>query len=345
MPYLWLRPIVECTLRGDDLVLWSPIRAVTISDVGRAALDFVMQLDGRKEAKELEAAPLGALLLPLLQKQQWLITLRHPISKLVNHSPWLSRQLAFFAELTQRYPDAAFQELEAKHVIIVGMGGVGGHVAYILGGLGVCLTLIDPDAVEITNLNRQFLFSRDDIGKAKASQVVQSLFQRFPSARATAIDAPLKREHLSCEPKADLLVLCGGSRLPFSEPELFIDLPVLPAGYVGSVATVGPLFSRATGCCWACHVLTKNALESVELPYEGVPRSTRWNTSGSTINALVGSVTGETAIRYLAPSLGGIPFGEEFRFNLKSWTSYTNMRDRVRCPHQLDARSDTGSVL
>lgn len=51
---------------------------------------------------------------------------------------------------------AAGQErLQAIHVAIVGVGGLGSHVAQQLAYLGVGrFSLIDPDRVEITNLNR-----------------------------------------------------------------------------------------------------------------------------------------------------------------------------------------------
>ena len=58
-------------------------------------------------------------------------------------------------------------DLKNKHVVIIGVGGTGCTVAQLLARYGISLTLIDRDIVEKHNLERQTLFSKDDIGKAK----------------------------------------------------------------------------------------------------------------------------------------------------------------------------------
>ena len=51
-------------------------------------------------------------------------------------------------------------------IIIVGVGGIGCPAAQYLVSAGIKkLKLIDSDLVELNNLNRQILFSINDIGK------------------------------------------------------------------------------------------------------------------------------------------------------------------------------------
>ena len=51
---------------------------------------------------------------------------------------------------------AAADALAEKHVLVLGLGGVGGYVAEFLARCGVGkLTLIDGDRVALSNLNRQ----------------------------------------------------------------------------------------------------------------------------------------------------------------------------------------------
>ena len=59
--------------------------------------------------------------------------------------------------------------LKQKHVAIIGLGGLGCPVAQYLSTSGVGkITLIDHDVVEETNLQRQILYTSEDLGLYKA---------------------------------------------------------------------------------------------------------------------------------------------------------------------------------
>ncbi|MBU1026680.1 MAG: molybdopterin-synthase adenylyltransferase MoeB [Candidatus Margulisbacteria bacterium] len=73
--------------------------------------------------------------------------------------------------------------LNAK-VLVVGLGGLGSPVAVYLAGAGVgTLGLLDSDAVELSNLNRQVIFSTEDIGKKKAAAAAQRLKRLNPDIK------------------------------------------------------------------------------------------------------------------------------------------------------------------
>ncbi|MGQ4873520.1 MAG: HesA/MoeB/ThiF family protein [Promethearchaeia archaeon] len=58
--------------------------------------------------------------------------------------------------------------IEKKSVAILGVGGIGCNIALLLVRLGIKkLFLIDYDIIEPSNLNRQTLYSKTDIGKKK----------------------------------------------------------------------------------------------------------------------------------------------------------------------------------
>lgn len=60
------------------------------------------------------------------------------------------------------------QRLLAGHVALVGLGALGGPAALYLAAAGVgALTLIDDDAVQLSNLQRQVLFTAADVGAGK----------------------------------------------------------------------------------------------------------------------------------------------------------------------------------
>ncbi len=65
--------------------------------------------------------------------------------------------------------ESAFTKLQKAHILVIGLGGVGGHVVETLVRAGVGqLTVMDDDIFEETNLNRQILATHATLGQSKA---------------------------------------------------------------------------------------------------------------------------------------------------------------------------------
>jgi sulfur-carrier protein adenylyltransferase/sulfurtransferase len=70
----------------------------------------------------------------------------------------------------------AQQKLRNARVMVVGAGGLGAPVLYYLAAAGIGrIGIADADTVSLSNLQRQILFTLDDIGKNKARQAAQRL--------------------------------------------------------------------------------------------------------------------------------------------------------------------------
>jgi len=96
--------------------------------------------------------------------------------------------------LTELGPDAQ-DKFAAAHALIVGVGGLGNPAAHFLAAAGVgTLTLCDADHVDLTNLQRQTLFSTSDIGCAKVDAAAARLAAINPDVRiervATRVGQP-----------------------------------------------------------------------------------------------------------------------------------------------------------
>jgi len=74
--------------------------------------------------------------------------------------------------------------LAATHVLIVGLGGVGGAAAeaVVRAGIGT-ITLIDHDTVGASNLNRQLITLQSNIGQPKTAVAAARLADINPAAR------------------------------------------------------------------------------------------------------------------------------------------------------------------
>lgn len=67
-------------------------------------------------------------------------------------------------------------KLSKAKVIIVGVGGLGSPIALYLAGAGVgCIGLIDDDVVSVSNLQRQVLYTEEEVGLPKAVQAKKRL--------------------------------------------------------------------------------------------------------------------------------------------------------------------------
>ena len=80
--------------------------------------------------------------------------------------------------------NATVEHLAQTKIILFGVGGVGSWCAEALIRLGVThLTLVDPDTVCETNINRQLQATVPNIGKLKVEALKERLLQINPSAQ------------------------------------------------------------------------------------------------------------------------------------------------------------------
>ena len=80
------------------------------------------------------------------------------------------------------------QKLLASHALLIGAGGLGSPVALYLGSAGVGqITVVDPDTVDATNLQRQIAHTLADIGKSKAQSIHEAIASINPDVQVNVI--------------------------------------------------------------------------------------------------------------------------------------------------------------
>ncbi|MEG0451854.1 MAG: tRNA threonylcarbamoyladenosine dehydratase [Coprobacillus sp.] len=80
-------------------------------------------------------------------------------------------------------------KLQESHVIVFGVGGVGGHVveSLVRSGIGH-ITLVDNDTVSITNLNRQIIATHKTVGKSKVCAMKDRILSINPACDVYMIE-------------------------------------------------------------------------------------------------------------------------------------------------------------
>ena len=89
------------------------------------------------------------------------------------------------------------ENLKNAHVLVVGLGGVGGYVVECLVRSGIGnLTLVDGDTINETNCNRQLISLQNNIGNYKADEWVKRCYQINPNGNFRAINQFVRNEDI-----------------------------------------------------------------------------------------------------------------------------------------------------
>lgn len=127
---------------------------------------------------------------------------------------------------------SGMEQFQKAHVLLVGVGGVGGAVAHMLVRAGIgALTLVDGDKVAYSNLNRQMVAYQDTVGMYKTEALAQELLRINPNLKLTLHTAYLEAEDIpslfstseyafvadaidTLAPKTELIAYCHNHSIP-----------------------------------------------------------------------------------------------------------------------------------
>ena len=140
------------------------------------------------------------------------------------------------------------EKLASKRVLIVGCGGLGGMVIECLARIGVGhMRVVDGDVFDESNLNRQLLSSRMNLGRPKTLAAQQRVMAVNPLVEVEAVQAELTAKNAlellaGCDAAVDCLDNIP-SRLLLQQAAKEAGIPLVHAaiaGWRGQVAVVQP---------------------------------------------------------------------------------------------------------
>jgi molybdopterin/thiamine biosynthesis adenylyltransferase len=212
--------------------------------------------------------------------------------------------------------------LRGARVVLIGVGGTGASAALALAASGVGhLHCIDADVVELSNLNRQILYTEGDLGRPKAAAAVAHLRQRNSDIKITGertrIGSP--DDCAAAIAGYGMLALCADRpddlRRWANRSCLAARIPWVDGGYHGPLVTAG-VYVPGDGPCWEC--LRAGELARLGLPAispadlsRGLPRAPG-NAATAVTAALSGQLVAHLAIALLtgtSPITPGTVYG------------------------------------
>ncbi|CAC0115782.1 Sulfur carrier protein ThiS adenylyltransferase [Salmonella enterica subsp. enterica serovar Typhisuis] len=149
------------------------------------------------------------------------------------------------------------QKLLASHVLIVGLGGLGSPAALYLARAGIgTLTLADDDDVHLSNLQRQILFTTDDIAHPKAQAAKLRLAQLNPGSKLIVLQQRLTGDVLkNAVAHADVVLDCTdnmATRQEINAACVALNTPLITAsavGFGGQLMVLTPPWEQG---CYRC---------------------------------------------------------------------------------------------
>lgn len=81
------------------------------------------------------------------------------------------------------------EKIKSSNIVVLGLGGVGGYVVESLIRSGVSnITIIDYDKIELSNLNRQIISNKNNIGNLKTEETKKRILEINEECNVTIIN-------------------------------------------------------------------------------------------------------------------------------------------------------------
>jgi len=150
------------------------------------------------------------------------------------------------------------ERLQAARALVIGAGGLGSPVALYLAGGGVGhITLVDPDVVDLTNLQRQIAHGQATIGMPKVESARQRMLEINPGTRIRTLQerADAQRLH-EWVAQADVVLDCSdnfATRQAVNAACVVHRVPLVSGAALGFDGQVSVYDIRqADAPCYAC---------------------------------------------------------------------------------------------
>ncbi|XP_056454891.1 SUMO-activating enzyme subunit 2 [Gadus chalcogrammus] len=146
------------------------------------------------------------------------------------------------------------ESLSTCRVLVVGAGGIGCELLKNLVLTGFKnIEVIDLDIIDVSNLNRQFLFQKKHVGKSKAQVAKESVLQFCPTANITAYHDSIMNPDYNVEFFRNFMLVMNAldnraARNHVNRMCLAADIPLIESGTAGYLGQVTVIKKGLTEC-------------------------------------------------------------------------------------------------
>jgi molybdopterin-synthase adenylyltransferase len=185
--------------------------------------------------------------------------------------------------------------LRQARVLVIGAGGLGSSAAFYLAAAGVgTLGLVDPDKVELSNLQRQILHTTPEIGHHKVDSAKTKLTQLNPDVEINTYPVRIEEDNAAAILAGYGFVIDGSDNFPtkflVNDTSIKLGIAFSHAGIVrlqGQTMTVIPRKSACYRCLFKAPPAPEEILSCQQAGILGAVAGT------------IGSIQATEAIKYL----------------------------------------------
>lgn len=152
------------------------------------------------------------------------------------------------------YGSFDFAKIQNAHVLVVGAGGIGCELLknLVLSGFSK-IEVVDLDTIDVSNLNRQFLFRSEHVGKPKSLVAAQAAMMFNPDAKIVAHHGNIKDTKYGTTYFNKFSIVLNAldnvdARKHVNRLCLAANVPLIDSGTTGYVGQVMPIFKGKTAC-------------------------------------------------------------------------------------------------
>ncbi len=193
-----------------------------------------------------------------------------------SHEPKVESKFSEGVQLQDRYnrqkiiPDWDQESLSDAHVLVLGVGALGSYLSVNLALAGVGnLHLVDFDTIEISNLNRQMLFTEENLKQNKAEVAAQKLKVLNPDIEIFSYPHAMEKLPSEVVKKITVIACCLDNyegRRWANSLAIRENIPMVTAGMYAMMGDVQTIIPYKTACFECQTLLTPDKLQQACSP-------------------------------------------------------------------------------
>lgn len=204
-------------------------------------------------------------------------------------------------------PEWDQDKFSKAHVLILGVGALGTFVStnLVLAGIGE-LTLVDYDTIELSNLNRQLLFSNEDVGKNKAEVASQKLNHLNPDVKINVFPKDMQKLSKKDLRGVNVIAACLDTfrgRRWANSLAVREKLPLVSGGMYGFLGNVQTILPYETPCFECQPLISQEKLSQACTPLGDARKDLEFEKeespipSVSTLSSIVGGLMSQEIMK------------------------------------------------